>query len=614
MRFKVTSYFQLDQRRDIAPRLELAGRYSLVSGFHRAKACIEIEKEYQIRYPGGDYITYHYCDEKILFVVCDGVSGGFGGYIASRFLGNQLIGWLQRQDFTTSDATGLLDPLTRKLYDWIPDATRLVNAAPFLIPPTDEADRKFKEKRKARGAQTMFVAGVLDSQNNTADFLWMGDVRLLLDFKDSHREIRNKFDGWSRHRWSTREGPKGTPGGCRYRCSELRRVVVYTDGLSAIVPETEIGSWKEENFLGLQFAQPPDDVSVLVINITPSEWRAQPVLDIPRPISSEKLGVEFDEIPEGAWIRIKGRINNSIYAVDLEPRQTVFRPAEYDLAGRGRYEFQLVSGEKLPSHYTQPIPLYGKSASPVVPISAPPKPVPPKPSPITPRPHPVSPPRPVPAGLRSRLLLSLAGWVLAILGWGVAAYLFFRLSQAQGYAEEQQRRVNELMATVTSLEMQPSPLPTTQSFPLVEDITPTQTTILPTTTPVLATPSSEPPLEASTVGSPLPTPIPTALSPTVSSTSVSGSENKTGYGTPIPTLGAVGRCRKFTTIAEGLILYLEPDESSQLVFNVPISHTLNYLDAEEEWYLLQDEGGESAPIRGWARLQSLDEFTRCMDE
>jgi hypothetical protein len=284
MQVSITSHFQLDQRRDLRTKLELTGRYRLTYSFFRKRSRLEDEDSTGIRYPGDDYITYYYHDEKILFAVCDGVSGGFAGYIASSFLGNRLIDWLQKQDFTTEQAANLLEPLNQHLHAWVRDATNVVNATPFLIPPKDDADRKFKEKRRSKGAQTMFVAGLLDYQNNSADFFWMGNTRLLFDFKDGQKRIQNKIDNWDRYRWSTLEGPKGFPDGCRCKCSDLSRVIVYTDGLPEAIPEEEIKAWEDESFSNLQLTKPPDDVSVLVISILPFDWRKQPVLKVPKTI------------------------------------------------------------------------------------------------------------------------------------------------------------------------------------------------------------------------------------------------------------------------------------------------------------------------------------------
>lgn len=603
----VTSCFQLDQRRDLRPRLELAGRYNIISGFHRARSCIEIEDKYQIRYPGGDYITYHYYDEKMLFVVCDGVSGGFGGYIASRFLGNRLIAWLQHQGCASVGAADLLDSLAQEMNAWVYDATREVDAAPFLISPTDETDRKFKEKRRAKGAQTMFVAGVLDYRNDTADFFWMGDIRLSLDFGEDGRHIQNKVRGWSQNRWGTRDGLKGTLDGCRHRCSELRRVVVYTDGLPEIASEAEIGNWRDRDFLDLQFAQPPDDVSVLAISVVPSEWGNLPTLTVPQPILADRSEVRFSRTPEGAWIRTKGHVKDSIHAIDLDPHRTIFRPAEYDLAGRGRYGFQLISGERLPSQYTSSIPLYGKPETEPVPKSLPGL-IPSRPIP-TPEPPPIPQPQPRPQ-ITFRHLLAIAGWIVAVLGWGIAAHFFFRLNQAQYYGREQQRRANELMATVTSLATLPSSFPTAQSLPPMEDATPIQVSVSPT-------PSTEPPSEASTAVSPLSTPTVPVISPTVLSTSVptpvSESGSNAGDTTRTPALDSVGECRSPTTVAGGLMLHLLPSESSQIVLSVPVGHALTYSSVEGQWSLPRDEGDGVTPIGGWTCLQGLDESAGCVD-
>jgi hypothetical protein len=186
-------------------------------------------------------------------------------------------------------------------------------------------------------------------------------------------------------------------------------------------------------------------------------------------------------------------------------------------------------------------------------------------------------------------MLLLAGWILAVLGWGVATYLFFSLSQMQDYAVERRRRADDLMATIPSSKTV-APTPTTWAFRTVEGVLPTQTMTLPAVTPV----QTVIPLLGSRVPS---EPITSPTSPSLHS--------------PIITR----ECHRFVTISEGLELYLESSEASQIVLKVPVNRILTNLGADDQWFLLRDEDGTGgSPVEGWAKLRSLEKFTECLGE
>ncbi|MCC6905159.1 MAG: hypothetical protein IT326_04890, partial [Anaerolineae bacterium] len=47
---------------------------------------------------GQDYLCFQHNDQKLDFVVCDGVGSSFCGNLAARILGDNLLEWLWLQD------------------------------------------------------------------------------------------------------------------------------------------------------------------------------------------------------------------------------------------------------------------------------------------------------------------------------------------------------------------------------------------------------------------------------------------------------------------------------------------------------------------------------------
>lgn len=643
----VTSGFQLNQHRNLGTKQELTGRYHLAYSSFRKKSRLDDENSSGASIPSDDYLTFYYSDDFLIFVVCDGVSGGFGGHVASNFLGNHLIDWLQKQDFTIKKTSDLLESLTRVLHTWVPEATNAVKSAPFLIPPTDKTDKEFKERRRARGAQTTFVAGVLDYQKDTADFFWMGNTRLLLEFRNKQRSVQNEGDSWESI-WSTLEGPKGSVDGRRHRYSDLSRVIVYTDGLPEIFSEEEVKAWDTVNFAGLQPVDPPDDISTLVIDILDSNWHKQSFLPVPEIADYTKTQAIFKTQVVGSWIRARRNRDGFDQIVDLEPQETSFAPRDHALRGSARYQFQLISPNELPSHYTEWIVLHGGEApatessdqeaeSLLTPVSVTPSQRQPRKRPVRTEPPPATPPQvpetpisPIvvsgegsilrPKRLRNiRLAFPLLGWILAIIGWGIAAYLFVSLSRLQNYVEEQQNLADDLSATITSLEVIP-PTPTLKATPTSltsgeSNDTPTPAATLRITSTTETTPSTGDEF-------PSPTITPTQTLTTTNTVGVNAAVETTATIDATATLSVspssnnVQECSRFSTVSEGLVLRREPNESSEAIFDVPSDHILiKEPNSNEQWFLLYDENGpQGLPITGWTLAADVEAFALCINE
>jgi len=87
---------RIDQSQPLPLTTIIGERFSYRFAFDRSADSIKANE------PGQDYIAIIASDDRIAFVLCDGVSQSFYGDLAARILGDQLVAWLWEMARTTS--------------------------------------------------------------------------------------------------------------------------------------------------------------------------------------------------------------------------------------------------------------------------------------------------------------------------------------------------------------------------------------------------------------------------------------------------------------------------------------------------------------------------------
>lgn len=324
------SQFQLSQNKELAPRIELAGAYELIYTFSRSA-------ERQTRdYPGADYLSFSYNDSQLFFSICDGVGGSFAGYVAAKFIGDQLIKWCQHKKQAFENVNSLEEQLNKALQFWTKDGTNLVDSTPLLL-NGDDTSRDFMERRRKKGSQTMFLLGVLDIEKNQAFFAGLGDIRMLVKY--NNKSEPDFVVGQTKNRWSTLDGQIGSLWSKFYKLSEINCFTMYTDGFEQFSSNPiSIQTKSELRSISL----PKDDVTVF--SIKPSrENRNHRQSQFPNYQIKDDY-VIFDKVSSDEWIRVY--VEDEVLEVS---NSKLFLNEDFKSAGRGQIKCQVVGEKTQPS-------------------------------------------------------------------------------------------------------------------------------------------------------------------------------------------------------------------------------------------------------------------------
>jgi hypothetical protein len=169
---------------------------------------------------GEDYLEVREDGRRLAFALCDGVSQSFFGDLAARMVGSAVVEWLWSASF---DAMALEDRL-RDLCEPATEAVQDVQLPRELSPFV----RDVLERKRAHGSESMFVAGAIDT--NSVVLVWAGDSRALVRRRNGEA-LRIPLD--ARNRWSSTRGMVGELRIERLPAADVRRLVAYTDGLTA---------------------------------------------------------------------------------------------------------------------------------------------------------------------------------------------------------------------------------------------------------------------------------------------------------------------------------------------------------------------------------------------
>ncbi len=417
------SQFQLSQNKELAPRNELAGAYELIYAFSRSA-------ERQARdYPGADYLSFAYNGNQLFFCICDGVSGAFAGYVAAKFIGDQLIEWSQDQKATFENVATLEKQLSDVLQVWTKDGTKLVNSTPLLL-NGDATDRDFMERRRKKGSQTMFLFGILDTERDQAFFAGLGDIRMFVIY--NNKSEADFVVGQTKSRWSTLDGQINSLWTNSYKLSEINRFTVYTDGFEQFSNSpSSVQTKKELN----NIFRPKDDVTVFSVKPN-SKFINRGQSQTPKYQIVDNY-IVFDRVSDDEWIRIFVE-NDVLEVVDAK----IFLNEDFKNAGKGQLRYQAVGEKTQPSaikllkldevsqqQKTKLPPNIQDRTRPVInkPVTSDPR------MPVVSRiPAPIAKkigPRPQSQNIGLRGCLGILGWLIALVSWGITAYFFLPIEK-----------------------------------------------------------------------------------------------------------------------------------------------------------------------------------------
>lgn len=191
---------------------------------------------------GQDYIVFKYNQQKICFVVCDGVGSSFCGNLAAKFLGDALVDFLWQLNIHFDHQslsliiTKFLNELTAKSQEWISDYPLPVHLSELV--------KAALNNQRQYGSESMFVCGRLiipeseqERGNKQLTLCWLGDTKFQIYGEDNQIiPINNQWQ--TLERWSTHVGVKGIDKVHTWvnNQNHISRIIAFSDGLDSIAP------------------------------------------------------------------------------------------------------------------------------------------------------------------------------------------------------------------------------------------------------------------------------------------------------------------------------------------------------------------------------------------
>jgi hypothetical protein len=241
---------------------------------------------------GQDFLAYRWDQDRVIFVLCDGVSQSFYGEIAARFLGERLAEALWTQPQLSPWAMGEL------LTMWVTDGSAAVQAK-RIGAHLPEMHRVALERKREVGSETMFLAGYVDRVKRVLSVYYMGDMTLSLWDHDGESLPIPDAQFLTKERWSTLHGMKN--GTVRYHLIPLDPIAHFTahsDGVGRY--GSRFGSVAQDmlNSMAEELVNQPasDDISVLDIDFT-----LKPIFGVYHPLNTPQVQHSHPDQPLVQW-------------------------------------------------------------------------------------------------------------------------------------------------------------------------------------------------------------------------------------------------------------------------------------------------------------------------
>ncbi len=185
---------------------------------------------------GQDYLCFQHNDQRLVFVVCDGVGSSFCGNLAARILGDGLLEWLWALEVAYLGGAMALSEAASSYLNRLQKQAQHEVAA-YQIP--DEISglvRQALEAQRAYGSEAIFAAARIDHPGplfpeGLVSLCWMGDTQVhVRDEEGKPVDIGGVWD--NSNRWSTVHGTKGQMNAWMGEMAGISRIAAFTDGLS----------------------------------------------------------------------------------------------------------------------------------------------------------------------------------------------------------------------------------------------------------------------------------------------------------------------------------------------------------------------------------------------
>jgi hypothetical protein len=254
---------------------------------------------------GQDYLCFKHNDQRLVFIVADGVGSSFCGNLASRILGDNLLDWLWSLDIAylgsaaalSEAAASYLNRLQKQAQHEVEEYELPSSMSPLI--------RQALEAQRAYGSEAIFAACRIDHSSpmipdGLISLFWMGDTRIYaLDDEGRPLDLGGSYD--NANRWSTARGVRGVLHAWMRPLKGVSRAAAFTDGLSAHDPallEYPDAKLDREIHLGARLPT-SDDVALVDVILRTALYEGYPDPELPDP-NAERPHLEQVWNPTGA--------------------------------------------------------------------------------------------------------------------------------------------------------------------------------------------------------------------------------------------------------------------------------------------------------------------------
>src|SRR5690606_11914519 len=163
---------------------------------------------------GQDYLCFRHNDQKLVFIIADGVGSSFCGNLAARILGDNLLDWLWSADITYYGGPAALQEAATSYLNRLQKTAQL-EVEEYEIPDMGSPlIQQALEGQRAYGSEAVFAACRIDHPSpmipdGLISIFWMGDTQIhVIDKQGQKIEIPGSYA--NSNRWSTSKGVRGT--------------------------------------------------------------------------------------------------------------------------------------------------------------------------------------------------------------------------------------------------------------------------------------------------------------------------------------------------------------------------------------------------------------------